>query len=117
MLLNVLNVIHYYMCDVTCYREVYNPSRADTCLLTAAAWGAHTGAWLSWHTGLITDSAHQYSETDIKTSVSFKQIFMAISSFCHLKQLFKAKNIFLILSSCRYCMVSSGRALEQLFSP
>jgi len=50
-------------------REVYNPSRADTCLLTAAAWGAHTGAWLSWHLGLITDSPHQYSDTDIGTSI------------------------------------------------
>ena len=54
-------------------REVYNPSRADTCLLTAAAWGAHTGSWLSWHLGLITDSPHQYSDTDIGTSVSMKK--------------------------------------------
>ena len=50
-------------------KEVYNPSRADTCLLTAAAWGAHTGTWLSWHTGLITDGDHQHSDLDITTSV------------------------------------------------
>ena len=50
-------------------REVYNPSRADTCLLTAAAWGAHTGTWLSWRMGLIRTGAHQYSDTDITTSV------------------------------------------------
>ena len=51
-------------------REVYNPSRADTCLLTSAAWGAHTGAWLSWHLGLITDGPHKYSDVDLLSSVS-----------------------------------------------
>ena len=67
-------------------REVYNPSRADTCLLTAAAWGAHTGTWLSWRMGLITAGSHQYSDLDITTSVSI-QTFCLYIIHSHLLQI------------------------------
>ena len=82
LMLVILSVLMY-----PAPREVYNPSRADTCLLTAAAWGAHTGTWLSWRMGLITAGAHQYSDTDITTSVCLGHNGHSPLIHCHLLQI------------------------------
>ena len=55
LLVTMLSVVLYP-------QHVYTPSRGDTALLTSSCWGAHTGAWLAWRGGVITDGEHQYSD-------------------------------------------------------
>ena len=48
LLVTLLSVVLYP-------QHSYTPSRGETLLLTSACWGAHTGAWLSYQLGHLTN--------------------------------------------------------------